>query len=266
MRYLILGLLGGFLYAAAASPAAPAAPAYPLLQAATSTDASYNWAGYVAQGGSYGGVSASWTIPVVAGTAGPAADATWVGIGGVIADDLLQVGTQAVVDPSGAVSYQAWLEMMPRASVTLPLTVAPGDLVSASLTERGAGEWEVSIADATNGQHYDKMVAYDSSHSSAEWVEEMPSLPHGGLIPLDDFGTVHFTGATAITGGQSGTLAQTGAQPLLMVSGDGRPLAQTSVLADDGSFNVTRTVAPAQTAAARFRRHEARIEILILRP
>jgi hypothetical protein len=263
MRYLILGLLGGFLYTAAAVvPAAPAAPAYPLLQTATSTDASYNWAGYVAQGGRYGGVSASWTVPSVTAAAGPGADATWVGIGGVTAGDLLQVGTQAVVDPSGAVSYQAWLEMMPGASVTLPLTVAPGDRVSASLTERSAGRWEVSIADVTNGRHYDKIVAYDSSHSSAEWVEEMPSLSRGGLIPLDNFGTVHFSGATAIVGGQSETLAQTGAQPLLMVSARGEPLAQTSVLADDGSFNVTRTIAP-QSVATRFRQGR-RIGILIL--
>src|SRR5258707_409862 len=52
-----------------------------------------NWAGYVSQKGVYTGVSGSWVVPSVTSTSQNAADAAWVGIGGVLTHDLIQAGT-----------------------------------------------------------------------------------------------------------------------------------------------------------------------------
>src|SRR5581483_11427568 len=84
MRYLASGLIAWLLFTAAI-PAATAPSSYPPLQPAATDNLSYNWAGYVAGGGGFSGVSGSWVVPaVVSGT--PGADATWVGVGGTNSD------------------------------------------------------------------------------------------------------------------------------------------------------------------------------------
>jgi|GEM_PF-3065116 len=68
------------------------------LALATSTSSSLNWSGYVARGGTYTEVYGSWVVPRVAPSTGTyAADATWVGIGGVRNQNLIQAGTQAII-------------------------------------------------------------------------------------------------------------------------------------------------------------------------
>src|ERR1041385_7576167 len=90
---VLLILLSGFLsmtaHAARKAPArqSPRNNQEQLLAAKNST-AAYNWAGYVASGGTYTGVSGSWVVPSVSDPTGESADATWVGIGGVGSDDL----------------------------------------------------------------------------------------------------------------------------------------------------------------------------------
>src|SRR5438445_9051939 len=69
---------------------------------ASVTSSSSNWSGYAANGGTFTSVTATWTVPTVSATSS-GADATWVGIGGLTSNDLLQAGTQAMVDGSGTV-------------------------------------------------------------------------------------------------------------------------------------------------------------------
>src|SRR5205807_743579 len=63
---------------------------------ASSASRSSNWSGYVANGGSFTAVTATWVVPQVSATS-TGADATWVGIGGLNSRDLIQAGTQASV-------------------------------------------------------------------------------------------------------------------------------------------------------------------------
>ena len=51
-------------------------------------------------------MSGSWTVPNVTPSNSDAADATWVGIGGVSTSDLIQAGTDVNVQ-SGQVIYTA---------------------------------------------------------------------------------------------------------------------------------------------------------------
>lgn len=205
---------------------------------------SLNWAGYVATGGTYTGVGGSWTMPYsVSATSTLSADATWVGVGGISTNDLIQAGTQTVWQ-NGQAQYQAWWEALPRDSQNIPVTVHPGDSVTVNLIQQSANTWQISFRNNTTQQNYQTSVTYTSALSSAEWIEEMPSTSGGRsvLIPLDNFNTVTFTGGYAIKNGSQLNLAQAGAQALTMQTSGGLALATTSALNSDGAtFSVTRT-------------------------
>ncbi len=218
--------------------------------ALSNSDTALNWAGYVAKNGTYTSVSGSWIVPTVqSNDAVNLADTTWVGIGGVKSEDLIQAGTEALPNSAGGVSYRAWMELLPGDSQLVPLAVSPGDAVSVSIIEQSAGVWDVSFDDATTGKTYEQIVRYASSLSSAEWVEEMP-VEVGGIVGLDDFGTVDFTSGYAIENGRAVTIASSGATPLVMQNSVGQAVASPSALMQNGtSFSVTRTDAPSSPLA-----------------
>jgi hypothetical protein len=227
-------------------PQAPqtTAPAPVAPDPAEDVSQSRNWAGYAASGGTFTAVSGTWTVPSVSAGRTAAGDATWVGIGGVSSRDLIQAGTDATVQ-SGRVRYTAWIELLPQAAIPVPLVVSAGDTVSVAITEQSSDTWQILIRNTTTGQSYQKRVAYASSHSSAEWVEEAPAVGQRTLLPLDNFGTIRFTDATTVEDGQTHSIAQAGGQAITMSSRTGQPAAQPSALGDDGaSFSVTRTNTP----------------------
>lgn len=234
--------------------------------AAGNADASYNWAGYVSadQGSQYSAISASWIVPAVSAQAGSdlSADAAWVGIGGTTSGDLIQAGTQALVDSSNHTQYEAWYEVLPDASQPVPLLVSAGDSVQVSLAQTSPGEWHIAFADTTTGKSYATDVAYNSSLSSAEWVQEMPSMARGrSFIPLDDFNTIAFSDASVTENGVVENLSQAHASPLEMVNIKGETLAEPSALVSQGSsFAVMRTGALA--SAGDEPRQRQRFEIL----
>lgn len=209
-------------------------------------DTSHNWAGYAATGGTFTAVSATWTVPQASNDSSFGVDATWVGIGGVQSRDLIQAGTQQTVNANGRVQYQAWLELLPRASRPVQLPVHAGDSVSVALTEQAPDSWQIAFTNNTTGRTYSTSVPYASSHSSAEWVEEAPSAGGRGLLPLDNFGSIQFNGASTVKDGQTLSIAAANAQAITMVGGALQALAVPSQLGADGaSFSVDRTDAPA---------------------
>ena len=96
---------------------------------ADTTALSRNWAGYIASGSGYTSVGGTWSVSTVTDAFDPSADATWVGIGGVTQGDLIQSGTQAIVQ-DGQVTYQAWVETLPQELKAIPLAVSPGNSVT----------------------------------------------------------------------------------------------------------------------------------------
>lgn len=202
-------------------------------------NSSRNWAGYVASSGTFTGISGTWTIPTVsAATAGT--DATWAGIGGATTSDLIQAGTQATVN-NGVVQYSAWVETLPQASQTVPVTVNAGDSVTVTITQTSSGVWNISIQDATSGGSYTGTVNYTSSLSSAEWIEEAPSSGRG-VVLLDQFGTVQFTNASTLLNQRTVSAGAAGATSVTMINNSGVQIATPSPLGAGGaSFSVTRT-------------------------
>jgi Peptidase A4 family len=202
---------------------------------------SSNWAGYVARGGGFTSVTGTWSVPQPAAGAGNASDAAWVGIGGETTRDLIQAGTQQTTVGSGQVQYSAWIETLPQASRTIPLAVHPGDSVTVSITEQQPGSWQVEFQNNSTGGSYGRTVQYSSSRSSAEWIEEAPS-GRRGIVPLADFGSITFSGATAVKQGATINLSQASARPITMINGSNQPIAIPSAVAADGAgFTVTRT-------------------------
>jgi len=248
-------------------------PPHQQLDVPEGSNASLNWSGYVADANTsgttaaYTSVTGTWVVPSVSATSSAnavqSADATWVGVGGVESRDLIQAGTQAIVE-DGTVTYSAWIETLPGFSRTVSLAVQSGDSVTATLAEESDGIWRITIANNTRGTSYSRTVAYDSSLSSAEWVEEMVSNAGARFIPLDSFGSVTFTNAAATVNGSSQNLSELGAQPLQMVGG-GQTLATASTLNNDNqSFSVTRSTETPATEAVAEQQSEADVPVIVI--
>jgi hypothetical protein len=187
--------------------------------------------------------------------------ASWVGIGGVSSGDLIQAGTDETVGASGPARYEAWYELLPRASQPVALTIAPGDRVSVAITQPAAGSWQIQIADTTTGQSSNQTVSYGSSLGSAEWIVEAPSSRRR-VLPLADFGTIGFSGATTVQNGASETIAQADGAAVTMSGARGQVEAAPSSLGGDGeSFSVTWSAAGPAAPSRGARRPRGRFPV-----
>ncbi len=210
--------------------------------ATTSSYTSTNWAGWMSTVGTFTSVSGSWTAPRVSGNGrSTSADATWIGIGGVSSNDLIQVGTMNSVSAGGRVTTWAFYELLPAFAQTIStVSVAPGDSLSASVSEVSPGQWTISLTNNTNGQSFTQTFAYASSRSSAEWIQEDPSNAQDQLVPLDNFGTATFTNGMTTSSGVSRNILNSLAVPITLVNNAGQALVTTSSLSGGGSsFSVT---------------------------
>lgn len=195
---------------AAATAARPAAHGdFPHLRA--NANQSSNWFGYVQGSLALGGtlftsIGGDWTVPAasehVAGQAAYSSD--WIGIGGGCVDagcalgdeTLIQTGTEQ--DSDG--TYSAWWEIIPGPSLTISMTVAPGDHMHATISELlpYANLWTITLQNLTRGESYSITVPYASTHLTAEWIEETPLLlgTDAGFAALPNLTTIAFTNAT----------------------------------------------------------------------
>ena len=224
------------------TPPSTPAPSDPVLPPATGGYTSTNWAGYVALAGGYKSVSGSWKAPAVTGNGtSTTADSTWIGIGGVFTNDLIQTGTENIVSAGGVVSPGAFYELLPDAAILIPsINVTAGDSMTATITETADNIWQISISDVTAGQSFSIIVNYVSGHSSAEWIEEDPSYLNGSLVPFDNFGTAVFTNGTATRNGINGNILANNGHPITLVDNFNHAIATPSVLNASGNgFNVT---------------------------
>ena len=96
--------------------------------------ASTNWAGYIASGTTFTGVSGTWNVPSIVASQPAQYAAQWVGIDGVLSSDLIQTGTGETTS-GGTTSYDAWIELLPANEVEINAPVAPGDVMAAMVTE-----------------------------------------------------------------------------------------------------------------------------------
>ena len=228
---------------ASTSPSPSPTPTSSTPPPTTTSYTSTNWSGYLATGGNYTAISGAWqaTDPTGNGST-TSADATWIGIGGVTSSDLIQIGTTNSVSPSGKVTSSAFYEMLPNAAIDISsLNVSPGDQMTATISETASNSWSMTITDVTKNETFSDQFSYNSSNSSAEWIEEDPSYSNGQLVPFDNFNIANFTNAATTSNGQSLNLLTATAQPITMVTSSGQPEATPSNINASGTgFSVSQ--------------------------
>jgi hypothetical protein len=204
-------------------------------------ESSLNWSGaYVTprDGRQFIQVLASWVVPdvdVPSGTSGSPEfrSSTWIGLDGqkrYLDSSLPQIGTAQFVNaPSGIPPFSAWWQWWLRdhknPPVTLPLTVAPGHAVMASLLVLNDRCVKFSIVNRTTNRGVDPFdvksprtdppscIQVKVSGATAEWILERPAdLLTGMIYELPDYDEVDFTSCLAV----SAELSQAG------LSGPGR--------------------------------------------
>jgi hypothetical protein len=196
------------------------------------------WAGYETAS-AVTSVQASWTEPsITAPASGRSGVAPWVGLGGQINPRLAQLGTDAEGEAGQAATYTAWYDMYPKPAYAIDpsvLSVHPGDLLSASVSEISRGRFRLVLANHTTRESF-AIVQTDLgiATSDAAVIAELPSASFKQVLAA--FGSVTFTGC--IAGGRP-----LGDYPLARceIYRQGRTQARTSRLGADGtSFTVRR--------------------------
>ncbi len=187
---------------------------------------SFNWSGFAdVESGSktVSSVSGQWVIPYVQCPSGnyryqDTIIAQWVGIDGFSDGTVEQLGTAGWCF-EGVTYYYVWYEMFPNGTVEEG-TVAcinnnvdcpkPGDLISASVTVTGGGNYTLSLTDFNRPQEsFSVNAACDPStclDTSAEWIVERAAfeLPFGPqFISLVDFFQTGFSNGTLTSGGKT---------------------------------------------------------------
>ncbi|GAC1623669.1 MAG: hypothetical protein NVS4B2_00770 [Chloroflexota bacterium] len=160
------------------------------------------WGGWVAtESGPFSAVRATWSVPTVPCAAASHADATtyvWIGEGGYLrglASHLIQAGTASDC-LGGAPRYHAFFEWYPGIYATdFPLTVRPGDTVSAKIEQTEMNYWTLTMTDDTTGETSTTATYYAADTGTADFVVERPTLCTAwscGQVPLARFGQVNF--------------------------------------------------------------------------
>ncbi len=223
-----------------------------LLRVRANTNQSSNWFGYnigaLERGGTlFNSITGDWTVPTVSQhTAGQDENSSdWIGIGGGCIDagctvgdnTLIQTGTEQDVSGNQA-SYSAWWELVPAPSISISMTVRPGDHMHASIAEivPDSNLWTITLTDVTRNETFSQTVPYASTHATAEWIEETPLLigANAGFAALPNLTSPVFDLATV--NGQPADLQSSEEMQLIDSNGNviGTPSAPDS---DQDGFN-----------------------------
>jgi hypothetical protein len=195
---------------------------------------SSNWSGYSVTGSGFTAVTGSWTVQAVSPTRKASYSSQWIGIDGFNNSSLIQTGTASEYF-RGSAHYHAWWEILPAAETVIPsLAVAPGNHMTASVARNSGGTWTITISDTSTGGFFTTKQSYTGPGTSAEWIEEAPSVG-GKIAPL-----AHYSSPQKF---DPGTV--NGANPHLTAS-DGGQMIQTKVVSipsnpdsDTDGFNVS---------------------------
>jgi hypothetical protein len=199
------------------------------------TNQSSNWFGYnqgsLEQGGKlFNSITGDWTVPTATQHTNGQDEfsSDWIGIGGGCIDagctvgdgTLIQTGTEQDVS-GGKATYSAWWEVIPAPSISVSMTVSPGDHMHASIAEVVANSnvWTITLQDVTRNETFTQTVPYTSTHATAEWIEETPLIigTNAGFAALPNLTSPAFDLAT--TNGQPANLQPSEEMQLVDSSG-----------------------------------------------
>ncbi len=157
--------------------------------------ASSNWSGYAVDTSKYSAITGQWVVPAVSRTKGPTYSSSWIGIDGFNNSSLIQTGTEQDYSSHGA-QYYAWWEILPAAETVITGDpVSPGDHMSASIVNDGNGTWTITLNDTTKPWTFTTTQTYSGPATSAEWIEEAPTIG-GHVATLAHYGQTTFDPGT----------------------------------------------------------------------
>lgn len=169
---------------------------------------SSNWSGYAVTGSGFSSAAGSWVVPSVSATNKATYSSSWVGIDGFNNSSLIQTGTEQDYY-NGSAHYNAWWEILPAAETVIPsVPVKPGDVMTASITKGSGSSWTITINDVTTGKSFTTVQTYNGQQTSAEWIEEAPTVG-GRVAPLAHYGQATFDPGT-VNGGNPHLTASEG--------------------------------------------------------
>ncbi|KAI0628022.1 aspergillopepsin [Trametes polyzona] len=209
----------------------------------THPEFSTNWAGAVliANTATYKSVTGTFTVPTPrepSGGSGTHSASAWVGIDGdTCGSAILQTGVDFTIS-GNSVSFDAWYEWFPDFAHDFSgFRISPGNQITATVTASSRTGGTATLINHSTGQQVSHSFSGQPAlcQENAEWIVE-DFEEGGGLVPLANWGTVTFTGASAGTG--SGSVGPSGAT-IIDMEQNGRQL--TSVSASGSSVTVTYT-------------------------
>jgi len=179
----------------------------------TNVSYSSNWAGAVLVGTGYTSVTAEFKAPSPT-TAG--SGSAWVGIDGdTCSTAILQTGIDWTYS-GGSVTYDAWYEWYPDYAYDFSgISISAGNTIKTTVTASSLTGGTAVIENVSTGKSVTHTFSGQSQGSlcetNAEWiVEDFES--GGSQVSFANFGSVTFTGASAISNGK--TVGTTGAEIL----------------------------------------------------
>jgi hypothetical protein len=201
------------------------------------TSYSYNWSGY-GGAGDLTGAQGTWTVPTVAADSGPPLySSSWVGVDGFANSWLIQTGTAQNSSSAGR-SYFPWFEIITPSDVApetqIDAVVEPGDAITAEVVEQSSGIWQIYLADATRGWYFQQDYQYAGPGTSAEWIEEAPTVG-GQQSSAANWGTVHFAGTGTEIGATWYSTDLTSANAMDLVNSGGKIIAAPGPISIPGN-------------------------------
>jgi len=200
---------------------------------------STNWAGAVLETTGVTEVTGTFTVPKPSVPSGGSTrteycGAAWVGIDGdTCQSGLIQTGVFWCIQ-NGAFSYEAWYEWIPEASVAYSgISVTAGNVITVTVTKTSSTGGVTTLKNVSTGQSATHTFTRENDGGTlcgenAEWiVEDFES--GSSLVPFANFGTVTFTGATAVVGGATVTAGGDDADTIVLVSSSDKALTDTTV-------------------------------------
>ena len=220
----------------------------------------YGFAGTAEIGTDVTSLGGTWTVPTVT-----AASSETVALTGI---DAAQGATTALAlgtsesTTAGAVRERAFYELSPATEVYLTTaatpggaasdTVAPGDVVQASVSSAGTTRWTITIHDTTAGWTFTTTVDYAMTANSVAWGTARTYVNTGGTLkalPLADYGSTTFSHLTMAEGGGTpapAPMATATAVYMFDTAGNVATVATTVISAATESFTDRYVAVPAR--------------------
>lgn len=204
-----------------------------------------NWAGAFFDESDITSITGTFVVPTPTAPAGGDSSTSycgcaWVGLDGIsnfCSGGLMQAGVNWCVE-NGATSYSAWYEWWPAEAQQYydDISVTAGDSITVTITATSTTGGTATLVNNSNGES----VVYTWSGESpalcevtAEWIVEDFSV-NSGLVAFADYGSVTFTGNSAVIGGTTVTdLSNTYIADMVSSSDSSDVISSSSVSGND---------------------------------